>query len=180
MPTRMQILPKVPYVPPTRPCGKWVCGFLPINPTHAQESRDKQATFLRITLTRLSIHREGHRNEKAKRHRAGAARQSKLRAARKWLALHLEESKQQGWRAAFLQDSHLHSPTCPGFPAAHLDTPRIQKPPPPQFSHSYRNIHRALTLCASIMLNTFHEFLFNSHNALLTQAFPSALTDWGN
>lgn len=38
---------------------------------------------------RLSIHREGHRNKEAERHRSGAARQSKLCAARQGPALHL-------------------------------------------------------------------------------------------
>lgn len=67
-----------------------------------------------------------------------------------------------------------HLPWAPYSPSK--DIQRIQEPPPPQFSHSYRNIHRALTLCTGIVLNTFHEFSFNSHNTPLTQAFPSPLT----
>lgn len=163
-------------MPPTRPCGKQVGGFPPLNPTHAQESSDKQATFPRITLTRLSIHREGHRNKEAKRHRSGAARQSKLCAARQGPALHLEESEQRAGEQPFcrLPTPLAYLPWAPCIPSK--DIQRIQEPPPPQFSHSYTNIHRALTLRTGIVLNTFHEFSFNSHNTPLTQAFPSPLT----
>ena len=121
---------KVPYAPPTRPCRKQAGGLPPTHPTCAQESSyDKQTTSLRTTLTRLSIHREGHRNKEAKRHRDGAARQTKFRAARQGPALHLEESQQQGWRAA--------SPPLTSLPCGPTkDIQRIQEPPPPPLIQS--------------------------------------------
>lgn len=70
-------------------------------------------------LTRLPIHREGHRDKEAKRHRGGAARQSKFCAARQGPALHLETWEKQGLRAALLQDSQ------PVFPHPLLCLPSL-------------------------------------------------------
>lgn len=83
-------------------------------------------TLPRTTLTRLSIHGEGHGKEEAERHGGGAARQLKLRAAREGPALHLGAWKRQGQRAASLQGSqlvsHLHSSIAPA------SLPSIKKP----------------------------------------------------
>lgn len=117
---------QVPYALPTRLCRKYAGEFPPISPTLAQENRGSRDQW--ATLTRLSIHGEGHRNEEAKRHRGGAARQSKLRAARQGPTLYLEAWKKQGLRAAFLQGSH------PGFlPDSFADPASLQPiyPKPP-------------------------------------------------
>lgn len=89
------------------------CGLAPISPTWAPEnraSRDEWATIPRTALTRLSIHREGHRDEETEGHGAGAAGQAKFRAATQGPALHLQAWKKQGLRAAFLQGSQPGPP----------------------------------------------------------------------
>lgn len=111
---------KVPYAPPTRLCRKYAGEFPPISPTLAQEnrgSRNQWATLPRTTLTRLSIHREGHRNEEAKRHGGRTARQSKLCAARQGPTLYLEAWKKQGLRAAPFCNAHIQTSR---LPAAYL------------------------------------------------------------
>lgn len=167
-------------------CARQAGGFPP-SARHGLEktgSRGKCVTFPRTTLTRLSIHGEGHGKEEAKRHRGGGVRQLKLRAAREGPALHLEAWKKQGQRAAFLQGlhpaSHLHSstapPPCNPSKSHSEDSGATSLPSPnPCAATVTENIHQALKPRTGVVPSTFQEFSLNSHNTPMTQAFPSPL-----
>lgn len=64
------------------------------------ENKEKQnyAENSKTSLTRLSIHRKGHRNKEAESHRAGAARHTELCAAWQGPVLHLKAIKKSGQR----------------------------------------------------------------------------------
>lgn len=146
---------RVPYAPPTRPRATKSRGFPPIN-RHGLEKTGEAGksggpALPRTALTRLSVHRKGHRNEEAERHRGGAARQAKLCGARQRPALHLGARKRQGLRAAPLQ----------GSPQASTSTPLLAQPPcSPSTEMPFRGVGSRLLLPSP-----------NSHTGLLQKVF---------